>query len=74
MEPVRHLQAETRTTYVMFNNCYADYAPRNAQQMLSLLGLPQADLPVPEPPGPGPAPPGDASGGGGQISLLDPRA
>jgi len=37
VEPVRQLQAETTTTYLMFNNCYADYAPRNAQQMLSLL-------------------------------------
>lgn len=70
--PIRYLQAETQATFVMFNNCYADYAPRNARQMQGLLGLPQADLPVPEPPGPGPAPPGEASGGGGQISLLDP--
>lgn len=35
--PVRRLQEEADTTYVMFNNCFADYAPRNAQQMLSLL-------------------------------------
>jgi len=37
VEPVRQLQAETTATYLMFNNCFADYAPRNAQQMLSLL-------------------------------------
>jgi uncharacterized protein YecE (DUF72 family) len=37
VEPVRRLQREAGTTYVMFNNCFADYAPRNAQQMLSLL-------------------------------------
>ncbi len=37
--PVRHLQEQTPTTYLMFNNCYADYAPRNAQQMMSLLDL-----------------------------------
>ena len=37
MEPVRALRSEAETTYVMFNNCYGDYAPRNAQQMLSLL-------------------------------------
>ena len=29
--------SEAATTYLMFNNCFADYAPRNAQQMLSLL-------------------------------------
>ena len=37
VEPVRHLQEQTATTYVMFNNCFADYAPRNAQQMMSLF-------------------------------------
>lgn len=37
VEPVRTLQSQTRTTYLMFNNCYADYAPRNARQMMSLL-------------------------------------
>jgi uncharacterized protein YecE (DUF72 family) len=36
--PIRHLQEDARTTYVMFNNCFADYAPRNAKQMMSLLG------------------------------------
>jgi uncharacterized protein YecE (DUF72 family) len=35
--PVRRLQEGAGNTYVMFNNCFADYAPRNAQQMLSLL-------------------------------------
>lgn len=38
--PIRHLQDKVPETYVMFNNCYADYAPRNAQQMLSLLDAP----------------------------------
>lgn len=37
VSPVRKLQEQTATVYLMFNNCYADYAPRNAQQMLSLL-------------------------------------
>lgn len=37
VDPIRRLQAEASTTYLMFNNCFADYAPRNAQQMLSLL-------------------------------------
>jgi uncharacterized protein YecE (DUF72 family) len=54
VEPIRHLQTETGATYVMFNNCYADYAPRNAQQMQGLLDLRQADLPLPpEAPTPG---------------------
>ena len=35
--PVRQIRAETAGAYLMFNNCFADYAPRNAQQMLSLL-------------------------------------
>jgi len=38
--PIRRLQEQTETTYVMFNNCFGDYAPRNAQQMLSLLDAP----------------------------------
>lgn len=39
VEPVRRLREQTGTTYVMFNNCFADYAPRNAQQMASLLDV-----------------------------------
>jgi uncharacterized protein YecE (DUF72 family) len=39
VEPIRGLGDQTQTTYVMFNNCFADYAPRNAQQMASLLDL-----------------------------------
>jgi uncharacterized protein YecE (DUF72 family) len=35
--PAHHLQEQAATTYLMFNNCFADYAPRNAQQMLSLV-------------------------------------
>jgi uncharacterized protein YecE (DUF72 family) len=37
IEPIERLRSQSATTYLMFNNCYADYAPRNAQQMLSLL-------------------------------------
>jgi uncharacterized protein YecE (DUF72 family) len=37
VEPIRHLQDQADTTYVMFNNCFADYAPKNAQMMLSML-------------------------------------
>jgi uncharacterized protein YecE (DUF72 family) len=39
VEPIRRLEEQTQTTYVMFNNCFADYAPRNAQQMASLLDV-----------------------------------
>jgi len=51
VEPVRHLQEQAGTVYLMFNNCYADYAPRNAQQMLSLLTRPSSrDRPESEAP------------------------
>ena len=36
--PLRSLSEQAQVTYAMFNNCYADYAPRNAVQLLSLLG------------------------------------
>jgi uncharacterized protein YecE (DUF72 family) len=36
---IHTLAAEAETTYVMFNNCYADYAPRNARQLSGLLDL-----------------------------------
>lgn len=34
---VKALSAESQETFVMFNNCYADYAPRNARRLMSLL-------------------------------------
>jgi uncharacterized protein YecE (DUF72 family) len=37
VEPIHSLAEQAATTYVMFNNCFADYAPRNARQMASLL-------------------------------------
>jgi uncharacterized protein YecE (DUF72 family) len=40
--PLHHLAREAQTTYVMFNNCFADYAPRNARQMMLLLQQPSA--------------------------------
>ncbi len=46
VEPVKHLKEQAATTYVMFNNCYADYAPRNAKQMVSLFDAASGD---PEP-------------------------
>jgi uncharacterized protein YecE (DUF72 family) len=39
VEPIRRLGGQTQTTYVMFNNCFADYAPRNARQIASLLDI-----------------------------------
>ncbi|MEI7815227.1 MAG: DUF72 domain-containing protein [Coriobacteriia bacterium] len=37
-EPIRHLAEETERTWVMFNNCKYDYAPRNAREMAEILG------------------------------------
>jgi uncharacterized protein YecE (DUF72 family) len=34
---VRTLAENAETTHVLFNNCYQDYAQRNAQQMINLL-------------------------------------
>jgi uncharacterized protein YecE (DUF72 family) len=36
---VQRLQTGTAKTYVLYNNCHAGQAPRNAQMMLDLLGL-----------------------------------
>lgn len=35
---VRDLASEADTTWVMFNNCKYDYAPRNAREMVEILG------------------------------------
>lgn len=35
--PLHQLANETAVTYAMFNNCYGDYAPRNARRLMSLL-------------------------------------
>ncbi len=35
---VRRLSEEAETTHVLFNNCYQDYAQRNAADLVSLLG------------------------------------
>lgn len=37
-EPIDRLAGETEHTYVMFNNCKYDYAPRNAREMAEILG------------------------------------
>lgn len=36
--PVERLADETERTWVMFNNCKYDYAPRNAREMAAILG------------------------------------
>ena len=36
--PVHELAEETERTWVMFNNCRYDYAPRNAREMSEILG------------------------------------
>lgn len=47
---VRELAGETDVTYVMFNNCKYDYAPRNALELAEILG-PELVEPVTRPPG-----------------------
>ncbi len=37
VDPVLALADRAQTTYVMFNNCYSDYAPRNALEFAELL-------------------------------------
>jgi uncharacterized protein YecE (DUF72 family) len=41
MKPVHHLTEQAASTYLMFNNCFGDYAPKNAQQMLTLFDSPK---------------------------------
>ncbi len=36
-EPIHRLADETERTWVMFNNCKYDYAPRNAREMADIL-------------------------------------
>ena len=36
-EPIHQLAEETERTWVMFNNCKYDYAPRNAREMADIL-------------------------------------
>jgi len=37
-EPIEELAQETERTWVMFNNCKYDYAPRNARELAQILG------------------------------------
>ena len=44
--PIDNLSAQTDRTFVMFNNCKYDYAPRNARELAEILGdlvAPRAD-------------------------------
>jgi uncharacterized protein YecE (DUF72 family) len=54
-ESLRNLAEDTERTWVMFNNCKYDYAPRNAAEMASILGDVVAprrwDVPTGEPAG-----------------------
>lgn len=54
-EPVEQLAGQTDRTWVMFNNCKYDYAPRNAREMAEILGdvvAPREDgIPTGEPTG-----------------------
>lgn len=60
-QPVLDLAENTERTWVMFNNCKYDYAPRNAREMAEILGDAVAprrgDTPTGEP-----APEGDDAG------------
>ena len=37
-DPIHRMAEETERTWVMFNNCKYDYAPRNAREMAEILG------------------------------------
>jgi uncharacterized protein YecE (DUF72 family) len=59
-EPIQELAENTERTWVMFNNCKYDYAPRNAREMAAILGdvvAPrEAGIPSGEPVDPGEEP------------------
>jgi uncharacterized protein YecE (DUF72 family) len=46
---IRELAEGTDVTYVMFNNCKYDYAPRNARELAEVLGPELVDPVEPEP-------------------------
>jgi uncharacterized protein YecE (DUF72 family) len=43
---VAHLAQDSGETHVLMNNCYSDYAQRNAQELLELLGQARVALPA----------------------------
>ncbi len=67
-EPIRRLAGQAERTWVMFNNCRYDYAPRNAREMAGVLG----DVVAPRAGGAStgePAPSADRTGPGDQLGL-----
>jgi uncharacterized protein YecE (DUF72 family) len=42
---VAELAQESGETHVLMNNCYSDYAQRNAQELIDLLGTAKVTLP-----------------------------
>jgi len=63
---IRSLASEAEQTFVMFNNCRNDYAPRNAAQMAMIL----KDILAERPGGAMPGEPVAATGGGGPQDSL----
>jgi uncharacterized protein YecE (DUF72 family) len=59
--PISELAEQTERTWVMFNNCKYDYAPRNARDMAEILG----DLIAPREGGAATGEPAAAAEGGG---------
>jgi uncharacterized protein YecE (DUF72 family) len=41
--PVRALAEQAERVHVLMNNCYRDYAVRNARQLTQLLARPRAE-------------------------------
>jgi uncharacterized protein YecE (DUF72 family) len=52
VEPVRALAEQAEQVHVLMNNCYRDYAVRNARQLAALLAQPRAESVPVTPPAP----------------------
>ena len=48
--PVRALAEQAERVHVLMNNCYRDYAVRNARQLAALLAQPRAEAAPVTPP------------------------
>jgi uncharacterized protein DUF72 len=51
--PVRALAEQAERVHVLMNNCYRDYAARNARQLIGLLAQPAGGSPPATPPAAG---------------------